>query len=233
MSGLITLREGMPTLRWLGHAAFELTADGKKILIDPFLTDNPKAPIKGGDVREADVICVTHDHHDHLGDSIDICKRTGAAFVSVYELGLLAESEGVEDVVGMNLGGTVRVRGIYITLVQAIHSSARGSPVGFVIRVEDKSVYHAGDTALFADMSLIGKFYRPDVACIPIGDYYVMGPREAAEAAELLAAPTVIPMHYLTFPVLKQSADEFVEEMSKRGLANRVVVLQPGETYSF
>jgi L-ascorbate metabolism protein UlaG (beta-lactamase superfamily) len=168
-----------------------------------------------------------------LGDSIDICKRTGAVFVGIYELGVYAEAEGVKEVVAMNIGGTTRVKGIDITMVPAIHSSTRGSPTGFVIRAGGASIYHAGDTALFSDMRTIGKLYEPDVACLPTGGYYVMGPREAAEAAELIASRAVIPTHYMTFPVLEQSADRFVEIMRKKGLGKRVVVLRPGESYSF
>lgn len=222
----------MPALRWLGHSAFELAVAGKTVLIDPFITGNPKAPIKAADVK-ADMVCVTHDHQDHLGDSIDICKRTGACFVGIYELGLYAESEGVKEVVAMNIGGTTDVRGVEITMVPAFHSSTRGSPVGFVIRAAGASVYHAGDTALFSDMRMIGELYRPDIACLPIGGFYVMGPREAAEAAELIAPRSVIPMHYMTFPVLEQSAERFVKMMGERGLGEKVIVLEPGEVHSF
>ncbi len=220
----------MVRVRWFGHAAFEFDFDGKVVLIDPFLTGNPRAPIRADDITKADVVCVTHDHHDHLGDAIEICKRTGAAFVGIYEVGVFAESQGVKEAVGMNIGGTVNIRGIDVTMVQAFHSAERGFPAGFVVGLPDFKIYHAGDTGLFRDMKLIGDLYRPAVACLPIGGYYTMGPVEAAMAAELINPRKVIPMHYKTFPVLEPSADRFVEEMRKKGLENRVLVLEPGET---
>jgi len=223
----------MASIRWFGHSGFEIIADKKIILVDPFLTGNPKAAVKASDITRADIVCVTHDHNDHLGDAIDICKRTGATFVGAYELGTYAQAQGVTNVVAMNIGATLEVKGIKITMVQAFHSAERGSPVGFVFDVGKARIYHAGDTGLFSDMRMIGQIYKPDIVCIPIGGYYTMGAREAAEAVRLILPKIVFPMHYLTFPMLAQSADDFVNAIKEKGLGTQVVVLKPGESYNF
>jgi len=219
-------------IRWLGHAAFEIELEGKIVLVDPWLDGNPTAPIRAGDVKKADVVCVTHDHGDHLGDAISICQRVGATFVGIPELSSYVREEGVREAIGINIGGTVEVRGIKITIVQAFHSCQRGYPTGFVIKGEGKAIYHAGDTGLFGDMRLIGEIHRLDAALLPIGGYYTMDPEDAARAVELLKPKVVIPMHYRTFPVLVQSADEFVRLVGERTPEVRVVVLKPGETYT-
>ena len=221
----------MGKIRWLGHSGFEMELANKILLIDPWLTGNPLATMKASDIKKTDVVCVTHDHRDHLGDAIGICKRTGATFVGIYELGVFAEENGVKNVVGINIGGTVDVKGIDITMVQAFHSSTRGAPTGFVIKAEGKTIYHTGDTGLFGDMKLIGEIHRPDVALIPIGDYYTMGPREAAEAVKLINSSVVIPMHYKTFPVLSPSAEDFIKFVKEKVPKVKVVALKLGETY--
>jgi L-ascorbate metabolism protein UlaG (beta-lactamase superfamily) len=218
-------------IRWLGHSGFEIELANKTLLIDPWLTGNPLAAVKASDIKKADIVCVTHDHRDHLGDSVEICKRTGATFVAIYELSVYAEEQGVKNVVGINIGGTVEVKGIRITLVQAFHSSTRGAPTGFVIKAEEKTFYHAGDTGLFGDMKLIGEVHRPDMALIPIGDYYTMGSREAAEAVKLLKPAVVVPMHYQTFPVLESSAENFIKLVKEKAPKVKVVALKPGDTY--
>jgi L-ascorbate metabolism protein UlaG (beta-lactamase superfamily) len=218
-------------IKWLGHSGFEIELANKILLIDPWLTGNPLAAVKASDIKKADIVCVTHDHGDHLGDSVEICKRTGAAFVAIYELSVYAEKQGVKNVVGINIGGTVEVKGIRITLVQAFHSSTRGAPTGFVIKAEEKTLYHAGDTGLFGDMKLIGEIHHPDVALIPIGDYYTMGPKEAAEAVKLLKPAIVVPMHYQTFPVLESSAENFIKLVKEKAPKVKVVALKPGDTY--
>jgi L-ascorbate metabolism protein UlaG (beta-lactamase superfamily) len=218
-------------IRWLGHSAFKIELANKILLIDPWLTGNPLAAVTASDIKKADIVCVTHDHGDHLGDSVEICKRTGATFVAIYELSVYAEEQGVKNVVGINIGGTVEVKGIRITLVQAFHSSTRGAPTGFVIKAEEKTLYHAGDTGLFGDMNLIGEIHRPDVALIPIGDYYTMGPREAAEAVKLIKPAVVVPMHYRTFPVLESSAENFIKLVKEKAPKVKIVALKPGDTY--
>jgi len=224
---------------WLGHAAFLIELGGTKLLIDPWITGNPSCPLTLDELRDVDaiaIVCVSHDHADHLGDAFEICRRQGAKLVCVYEVGVKAQEAGVkaDNVYGMNVGGTVELGGLKITLVPAIHSCSSGVPVGFVIRGEDKAVYHAGDTALFGDMALIKKLYGPiDLALLPIGGYYTMGPVEAAEAVCLLEPRAVVPMHYATFPVLVQSADEFVRLVQEKHPETKVVVLRPGQSYEF
>jgi len=215
-------------VRWLGHSAFELATSVGKVLIDPFLNENPLAPIKAKDVAEAKLIVVTHDHFDHLGDAVEIARRTGAKIVAVPELA--ASLEGVEAV-AVNMGSYVDVEGVKVALVQAFHTATKGAPVGCVVSADGVTVYHAGDTALFGDMRLIGEVYGPDVALLPIGGYYTMGPREAAIAVSLIRPKVAIPMHYATFPVLVKGPEEFVEEVRRRAPGVRVVVLRPGESF--
>jgi len=215
-------------IKWLSHAAFELHTSKGVVLIDPFLNNNPLAPIKPEEVREAELVIVTHDHFDHLGDAVNIAKRTGAKIVALPELAL--SLEGVETV-AINMGSYVDIDGIKVALVQAFHTCSRGFPAGCLVSVDNVTVYHAGDTSLFGDMKLIGELYRPDVALLPIGGYYTMGPREAAVAANLIKPKVVIPMHYATFPVLVQKPDEFLKEMEKVAPEVKVVVLRPGEAY--
>ena len=230
---------GMARARWLGHAAFYLELGGARVLVDPWIGGNPACPLTPDEVLElgkVDVVCVSHDHADHLGDAFKICREHRAKLVCVYEVGLRAQEEGVkaDDIHGMNVGGTVEVAGLKITLVPALHSCSAGVPVGFVIKGEGKAVYHAGDTALFGDMALIGRLYGPiDLALLPIGGYYTMGPLEAAEAVALLKPKAVIPMHYATFPVLVQDASEFASLVRQKCPDVKVVVLKPGEVYEF
>ncbi|UCE16511.1 MAG: metal-dependent hydrolase [Candidatus Bathyarchaeota archaeon] len=218
-------------IKWLGHSAFEIQLMNKTVLIDPWLDGNPKAPVRASDIKKADIVCVTHDHSDHLGDAFDICKRTGATFVGVHELSVYAQEKGLEETVGINIGGTVNVKGIEISMVRAHHSCTRGTSAGFILKEEGTTIYHAGDTGLFGDMQLIGEIYCPDVALIPIGGYYTMGDREAAEAVKLVKPAVVIPMHYQTFPVLASSAKSFTKIVRETLPKVKVVVLKPGEAY--
>lgn len=223
----------MGSIKWLGQSGFEIRMGGKTVLIDPFLTDNPKAPIGADEIEEADLVCVTHDHMDHLGDSIEICKRTEATFLGTFVLGNYAESNGVENTIGTNIGATLEVEGVDVSMVQAFHTSERGAPTGYVLDLTEKRIYHAGDAGIFGDMELISKMHEPGIACLPIGGYYTMGPREAAEAVMLIDPEYVIPMHYLTFPVLEQSADGFVKELKDGKVEAKPIVLDPGETHEF
>ena len=223
----------MAKIRWLGHAGFEIELEGKIVLVDPWLNGNPKAACKSSEIERADIVCVTHDHGDHMGDSVEICKRTGAVFLGTYELASQAQKNGVKEAMGFNIGGTVNVKGIKVTMVQAFHTCGSGAPTGFIIRGEGKTVYHAGDTGIFGDMKLIGEIYKPDVALLPIGDYYTMGALQASEAVKLIKPKIVVPMHYMTFPVLAQSADEFVDLVKEKTPEVRVVVLNPGESFEF
>jgi L-ascorbate metabolism protein UlaG (beta-lactamase superfamily) len=227
---------------WLGHAAVLIESPkGARIALDPLIENNPKFP-KGFDYGQVDVIAATHGHSDHFGDdAIGLAKKTGATVIGVYELGLFAASRGIENTSGMNKGGKQSVRGVDFRMVHADHSSGAdsgnsaiyaGEPCGYVMTFEDGfRVYHAGDTNVFADMALIGELYAPDLALLPIGDFYTMGPREAAKACELLKVPRVIPIHFGTFPVLTGTPAQLREELQKRGSSTEVIELAPGQSW--
>lgn len=223
----------MVRVTWFGHAAFKIEIADKVVLIDPWIDGNPAAPVQASDITKADIVYVTHDHGDHLGNALDICKRTNATFVAVVELGDYAEQNGVKNVAGLNIGGSVEIKGVKLIVTQAFHTSSKGAPTGVIVEGEGKNVYHAGDTGLFGDMSLFGELYKLDLALIPIGGYYTMGAKEAAEAVKLLKPKAVIPMHYKTFPVLAITADEFVKYVREKTPKVKVVVLNPGESYQF
>ncbi len=223
----------MARITWFGHAAFQIEIAGRTVLIDPWLDENPTSPTKASQIRKAEIVYVTHDHGDHLGDAINICKNTGAVFVSTFELGNYARENGVKNVVGLNIGGYVDVKDVRLYMVQAFHTSQRGAPTGVILKGEGKTVYHAGDTGIFGDMHLIGELYKPDLALVPIGGYYTMGAFEAAEAVKLIKPKAVIPMHYRTFPVLAHSADEFIKFVNEKASEVKVIVLKPGESYQF
>ncbi|HLX18679.1 MAG TPA: metal-dependent hydrolase [Gaiellaceae bacterium] len=203
------------TLTWLGHASFRIdTADGKRIYIDPFLNGNPKCPDDEKNPEKADIIALTHAHGDHFGDTVDIAKRTGAAVVATVEFAdWLQIKHELKNVYDPNKGGTVDVDGVTFTLTDARHSSSNdrleymGEPVGLIVGVDGKKVYFAGDTCVFGDMELIARIYEPEVAVLPIGDHYTMGPREAAVALELLNVKRCVPCHYGTFPALTGTPD--------------------------
>jgi L-ascorbate metabolism protein UlaG (beta-lactamase superfamily) len=221
-------------ITWLGHAAF-LIEGRNKVLIDPFLTGNPKASVSADKVN-CDIICVTHGHGDHLGDAVEIARRTGATIASIVEMANYVARTGVKSV-GFNLGGTAKVLDTSITMVPAFHSSSIGAPglefsaampVGMVID-SGKVVYHAGDTCVFGDMKIIRELYKPEVAMLPIGGFYTMDPKQAAMATELLNPKIVIPMHYGTWPPIEQDPKEF-ERLVKKSSKAKVAILKPGES---
>jgi L-ascorbate metabolism protein UlaG (beta-lactamase superfamily) len=196
-------------LTWLGHSAFRLDADGKRIYVDPFLNGNPKCPESEVTPERVDVIAITHGHGDHLGDTVELAKQHGCTVVAPVELAdWLQIKHELQNVLDPNKGGTVAVDGLRITLTNAHHSSSNndleymGEPCGIVLRAEGKSIYFAGDTCVFGDMQLIGRIYEPDLAVLPIGDHYTMGPEEAAVALELLGVKRCVPCHFGTFPPL-------------------------------
>lgn len=212
------------TITWLGHSALKIEGS-RTVFIDPFLSGNPKASLRAQDITHADVVAVSHDHGDHLGDSFAICERTGATLVALYEIGLAAEERKIKAR-GMGIGGTVNVGGVDISLVPAFHSAGRGgTAAGIIVAMDGKTVYHAGDTGLTLEMQLIGEMYRPDIAFLPIDGFYTMTPRLAARAVELLRVPRVVPIHYGTFPAICSSPQEFERLV---GAASAVTILQPG-----
>ncbi len=226
------------SITWFGHATFLIvTPGGKRVVFDPWLTGNPKAPA-GATIDKADVICLTHGHSDHSGDVLTVARATGAPVVAVFELANWFRGKGLKDVIGMGVGGTVDVKGLKISMTPAVHSSSVeedgmvhyvGLAAGFVVRLEDgRAIYFAGDTALFGDMRLIRELYAPEIAFLPIGDHYTMDPVAAAKACEMLGVRQVVPMHYGTFPALSGSPEELKKLVEPMGVD--VLVLQPGET---
>jgi L-ascorbate metabolism protein UlaG (beta-lactamase superfamily) len=229
-------------ITWLGHSAFHITTDENlRILIDPFISNNPVSPVTVEELY-ADIILVTHGHTDHFGDTMELVNRTGALVVSNHELSIYLSKQGFETM-GMNIGGTVQFQDINITMVNALHSSdfdfidevsAGGSAAGFIIELEDgKKIYHAGDTGLFSDMrNVIGHIYNPKIAMLPIGDRYTMGPFEAAIAAEWINPDVIIPMHYNTYPAIEQDPLEYSDLVRKSNKDVEVIVLEPGDSYN-
>ena len=229
-------------IQWLGHSSFRITSPaGKIILIDPWVEGNPSAPVGLEEIDRADIILVTHDHFDHIGQAAELCKKTGALSIANVETAKRMQNElGVapEKVIfggfGMNIGGSAVVEGITVTMTQAFHSTASGAPAGYIVRMENgTTLYHAGDTGIFDTMSVLGKLYPIDVAMLPIGSVFTMDPVQAAYALTLLQPKCVIPMHFGTFPILEQDADAFREEAARRAPDTRVIVLKPGEKAEF
>jgi L-ascorbate metabolism protein UlaG (beta-lactamase superfamily) len=221
-------------IRFLGHAAFELKHEGTTLLVDPFLTGNPKAAVQA-DELDADAILLTHGHVDHIGDTVAIAKRTGATAVAIVELATELSQDGV-DIRDPNLGGTVRFDWGSVKLVPAWHTSTTpkgtvNTPAGLVIELGGKTIYHLGDTALFSDLSLVGRNHPVDVALMCIGGHYTMDRFDAVVAAELVGAKQVIPCHYDTFPPIETDANAFKFDVEAR-TDSAVIVLSPGETHT-
>ena len=227
----------MARLTWHGHSCFTLeTGDGTRIMIDPWLDENPTADIKASDVDKLDYILVSHGHFDHFADCIPLAKRTGATVISTFELVSFCQQEGVENGHGMNIGGAYLFPFGRVKLTPAVHTGSIAGDkegafttdcCGFLISLDGgPSIYHAGDTALITDMQLLQS--RVDLAILPIGDNFTMGPEDAARAVEMIQPETVIPMHYNTFEVISQNPESFREMV---GEAARVEILEPGGSY--
>jgi L-ascorbate metabolism protein UlaG (beta-lactamase superfamily) len=227
----------MATLTWLGHSAFMLGSDGgKRIYIDPFLSGNPKTPEDEKAPGLGGVSCVTHGHSDHVGDTVELSTRfPDAEIIAQVELKgwLGAKGANVGAMPGLNKGGSIEIDEITYGLVNAFHSSSSddgeylGEACGIVVKLEDGlTVYFAGDTCAFGDMQLIRHVWEPDYAVLPIGDYFTMGPREAAIAIDMLGNPRVVPCHWGTFPVLRGTPDQLQEEAPKA----KIVRVEPGDT---
>ncbi len=221
-------------IRFLGHSCFELSDGDDTILLDPFLTGNPKAAISADDAA-ATAILLTHGHSDHFGDTIAIAKRTEAPVVAIVEIANELGEEGIQ-VFDPNLGGTVKFDWGSVKLVPAWHTSTTpkgtvNTPAGLVINFKDTVVYHVGDTSLFSDLQLVGKRTPIDVALMCIGGHYTMDRTDAVDAAQLIGAKTVIPCHYNTFPPIETDAQAFKSDVESATSSN-VVVLEPGGNHS-
>ncbi len=227
------------SLTWLGHAAFRIDSPGgKRIYLDPFLS-NPRCPESERRPERVDIMAITHGHGDHVGEAVEIGKQFAPRVVAIFELANWLEAQGVAGAseLGMNKGGTVDVDGIKFTMTHALHSGGfiqdgaaityLGDPAGYVIELENGfKLYAAGDTAAFTDMQLIGRYLEPDVAILPIGDHFTMGPRQAAVALELLGVRRCVPGHYGTFPLLAGTPDQLREHAS----GVEILAPEPGET---
>jgi L-ascorbate metabolism protein UlaG (beta-lactamase superfamily) len=221
-------------LRFLGHSAFALTEGGATVLVDPFLTGNPRAAASA-DELDATTILLTHGHGDHLGDTVAIAKRTGATVVAIVELANEIGGEGV-DVRDPNLGGTETFEWGSVKLVPAWHTAVSPSgtahtPAGLLIEFAGTTIYHVGDTCLFSDLQLVGRGRELDVALVPIGGHYTMDRHDAVEAVRLIGAATVIPIHYDTFPPIETDAQAFKADVEAQ-TSSSVVILAPGESWS-
>ncbi|MBS7609911.1 metal-dependent hydrolase [Candidatus Bathyarchaeota archaeon] len=238
-------------MRWIGHGSFMLeTSMGRVIFLDPWLDGNPASTMKLKDITKADIVCVTHGHVDHLGDSIEIVRKTGAVFVSTPEICFFAQKKGIPlggkdgGICALNIGGSAIIRGVEVIMTNAVHTSdimiseveetVGSGACGFILVSEDGiRVYFAGDTGVFSDMEIIGRLYSPHVAIMPVGGKYNMGIREAAYASHLIRPDAFIPMHYGTFPDQRADIRALSELLKYLAPATKLIVLKPGESVSY
>jgi L-ascorbate metabolism protein UlaG (beta-lactamase superfamily) len=223
-------------LTWLGHATFRIETGGQTVLVDPWVMGNPLCPDKEKKLKKVDVMLCTHGHFDHIGDAVEIARQHNPTVVGIFELCAWLEKKGAKKTSPMNKGGTQAVGDVRVTMVHADHSCGildsdqivyGGEACGFVIEFQNGlKIYHAGDTAVFGDMQIIRELYTPDIALLPIGDHYVMSPREAAYACKLLKPKAVVPMHFGTFPVLTGTPAQ-LKQLAKDV---EVVEMKPGQT---
>jgi L-ascorbate metabolism protein UlaG (beta-lactamase superfamily) len=227
------------TITWLGHSTFLLkTPGGKRLLVDPWLVNNPSCPDQFRRPPQADLILASHGHVDHVEDLVLCARSTGAPVVAIYELCVWLERKGIQHTAPMNKGGSLDIAGLRVSMTDARHSGGflddgrmvyMGEPCGFIIRLEDqRTIYYAGDTDLFGDMRLIGEIYRPEIAFLPIGDRFTMGPEGAARACALLGVKQVVPMHWGTFSLLTGTPPALKALVAPLGVD--VLELKPGET---
>lgn len=225
-------------ITWLGHATFEVRFEGGEVLVlDPWLEGNPKHP-KDHKIERVDAIAVSHAHFDHTNDVVPLAKKFHPTVVAIFETASWFEKKGVKNTVGINKGGTVNLGYVKLTMTHAIHSCSikdgdnalyGGEAAGYVLTLNDgRTAYFAGDTALFGDMKLIGEYYQPQLAFLPIGDHFTMDPHQAAHSARMLGVKQVIPMHYGTFPALTGRPEELAEKLQKDGV--QVLTIEPGQS---
>ncbi|MGG4480764.1 metal-dependent hydrolase [Paenibacillus illinoisensis] len=227
----------MLKITYHGHSSVQLGTEEKSLIIDPFLRGNELAVTKPEDIK-TDAVLLTHAHMDHILDAEPIAKANNAKVVAIVELATYMSWKGLETI-GMNMGGTVDLDFAQAKMIQAFHSSGivleeeqrimyAGMPAGFIIKIGGKTILHAGDTSLFSDMKMIGDRHQIDVAFLPIGGHFTMGPEDALQAAEWFNAELTIPVHYDTFPLIRQDSENFVQQLAAKGLKGQV--LAPGES---
>lgn len=231
---------GKLSIQWLGHASLHIvTPSGTSIVVDPWFDGNPKFPGKAP--QKADIVLCTHGHFDHTASVPAVAKKSKPQVVGIFELTAMFEKQGIENTVGMNIGGTYACKDVSATMVEARHSSSyefdgklryAGNPAGYVLEIEGApTLYLAGDTSVFSDMKLIAEMYRPHIAALPIGDHYTMGPRQAALAATMLLPKVILPIHWGTFPQLTGTPAKLRDEIDLRGGDAKVHEWQPGDIY--
>ncbi|SDF81587.1 metal-dependent hydrolase [Desulfovibrio legallii] len=227
----------MSSITWYGHSAFKIACPAAQVVLDPFFA--PPSDMSAATVGPVDLVLVTHDHSDHVGEAVEVCRRTGAMLGAIVGTAGKLVAAGVPQAqvlngIGFNMGGTVSCKGVSVTMTQAYHSSDSGAPAGYIVRMPDGlTVYHAGDTCVFSGMELWGRLYSIDVALLPVGGVFTMDARQAALACKLLACKAVIPMHWGTFPALAQNTAAFKEALQKQHLSCTCVEMGVGETVSF
>ena len=237
------MTQSRPKFTFLGHSTIRCDLpDGEVMVIDPWLESNPSCPEEHKTFDRLDAMLITHGHFDHMADAVRLClEHEPQKVVATWEICGWLESKGVKNCSGMNLGGSQQVLGCRVTQVQAVHTSSiqdgdvtipAGSATGFIVRLpEGYTFYHAGDTALFSDMTLLADLYRPQLAFLPVGDHFTMDPHQAALACKFLEVREAIPVHWGTFPLLTGTPEQLEQELSNLGVNCQVVTLQPGESY--
>lgn len=223
-------------ITWYGHSNFQIVCNGASVLIDPFFTHNPSCTTTWEAVQKPDLVLVTHDHGDHTGDAVAICTAHKAICGCIVGTGERLIKAGLPEElvpagIGFNIGGSIEVKGIRVTMTQAFHSSDSSVPAGYIITMPNGfRIYHAGDTGIFSSMEMLGSLYPLDLALLPIGGFFTMDGLQAAHAARLLKAKAVIPMHWGTFPILAQNTDDFATQLAVHAPECRLVSVASGET---
>lgn len=222
------------TLTWYGHSNFRIDAGDATVLIDPFFEGNPRSPVSSSTINFCNAVLLTHDHGDHVGSSVEICKATGAWLVTIVGTAGKLQQAGVPasqiaNGIGINIGGSIDIAGIRITMTQAFHSSDSGAPTGYILTLPSGvTIYHAGDTGIFGSMEQWGRLHRIDYALLPIGGVFTMDARQAALACKLLGCAKVVPMHWGTFPVLEQNTRAFAQALAEFAPNTHLVAMDIG-----
>ena len=225
-------------IHWYGHSNVQVSDGELSVLLDPFFEGNPSCATDWKTIPRPDLVLVTHDHGDHAGQALEICKATGAMLGCVVGTGARFLAEGLPQEqlfagIGFNIGGTVEHRGIRVTMTQAFHSSETAVPVGYIVQMPSGfSFYHAGDTSVFGDMAIWGELYPLDLAFLPIGGFFTMDARQAAYACKLLCNKAIVPLHWGTFPLLDGSTKAFEQELAARAPHCKVLAAQPGVPFT-